>query len=216
VVLTCAMRPASALTPDGPQNLLDAFAVAADPATRGVVAVCAGSVHSAIDVQKIYSYRTDAFDSGDRGPLGYVEEGHVRWVRQAVEWPSVWPVPAVEAVVGQVQWPRVEVVLSHAGADGSVVDALLQDRAGVVPLRGLVAAGTGNGTLHQGLEAALRRAQALGVRVLRTSRCARGHVLGGAEDALPGAGGLSAVKARIALMLALMAPPEPAETALPD
>ena len=65
VVLTCAMRPASAMVPDGPQNLLDACAVALTPGAAGVVAVCAGSVHGAVDVQKQHTYRVDAFSSGD-------------------------------------------------------------------------------------------------------------------------------------------------------
>jgi L-asparaginase len=81
VVLTCAMRPATALAPDGPQNILDAVTVALDPLATGVVAVCAGVVHSARDVQKDHPYRLDAFSSGDAGPLGFVEENAVRWVK---------------------------------------------------------------------------------------------------------------------------------------
>ncbi len=72
VVMTCAMRPATALTPDGPQNLLDAVAVASTRGARGVVAVCAGAIHSALDVRKVHTYRADAFGSGDAGVLGYV------------------------------------------------------------------------------------------------------------------------------------------------
>ena len=67
VVLTCAMRPATALVPDGPQNLSDAVAVALHPEARGVVVVCAGRIHGAIDVAKVHPYRTDPFDSGDAG-----------------------------------------------------------------------------------------------------------------------------------------------------
>ena len=84
VVLTCAMRPSTALVPDGPQNLVDAMQVASEPGARGVVAVCAGQVHSARLVQKVHTYRTDAFDSGDAGPLGLVEAGRLMQRRGAV------------------------------------------------------------------------------------------------------------------------------------
>ncbi len=78
VVLVAAMRPATALSADGPQNLLDAVAVARTPGARGVVAVLAGRVHGAGAVRKVHPYRLDAFSSGDAGPLGVVEEGALR------------------------------------------------------------------------------------------------------------------------------------------
>ncbi len=200
VVLTAAMRPATSSQADGPQNLCDALAVAAHPGARGVLAVCGGVVHSALDVQKLYTYRLDAFCSGDAGPVGYVEEGNLRLVRN-------WPVAgvkyaqaAIDFIASGKAWPRVEIVLSHAGAGGAMVRALVADG-----VQGLVLAGTGNGTLHHELEAAARQAQAGGAAVLRCTRCALGHVLaGGQTGALPHAGALTPVKARIALMLELM------------
>ncbi|TAM41162.1 MAG: asparaginase, partial [Burkholderiaceae bacterium] len=71
-------------------------------------------------------------------------------------------------------------------------------------VQGLVVAATGNGTLHHDLEAALLVAQGAGVKVVRASRCPNGRVLGQPGDAMADSRGLSAVKARIALMLALM------------
>ena len=53
VVLACAMRPATALSPDGPQNIVDAVAVVRTPGARGVSAVCAGVLHAAADVRKV-------------------------------------------------------------------------------------------------------------------------------------------------------------------
>ncbi len=201
VVLTCAMRPATAQAPDGPRNLADAIAVAATPGVQGVLAVCAGSVHAAREVSKEHPSRLDAFTSGDAGPLGVVEAGHLRRLRA---WPAApASTPAAErmaqAVAQAVRWPRVEIVLNHAGATGALVQALLAQG-----VDGIVAAGTGNGTLSDSLQAALRQARERGVAVVRATRCARGEVLPHAGDLLPDSGGLSPVKARIALMLDLL------------
>lgn len=190
VVLTGAMRPATSAQADGPTNLRDALAVAACGA-QGVCVVFAGEVHAAPDVYKAHTYRVDAFSSGDAGPFGVIEESRLRLVRD-------WP-PARGAALPAGEWPRVEIVLNYAGASGTLVDTLV--RQGV---QGIVAAGTGNGTLHRDLEAALLRAQAAGVKVVRSTRCAGGAVTGHAGDRLPHAGALSPVKARVALMLELM------------
>jgi L-asparaginase len=207
VVLTSAMRPATALTPDGPQNVRDAVAVAASPRARGVVAVCAGKVHSAFDVQKVHTYRVDAFDSGDAGPVAYVEEGALRELRS---WPASPPEPArlcFELMRQATRWPRVEILMSHAEARGSIIDALiLEQQAGAAePVQGLVLAATGNGTLHEALEAAALRAQAAGVEVVRATRCLQGRILSAPSATLRDAGALTPVKARIALVLELMA-----------
>jgi L-asparaginase len=204
VVLTCAMRPASSLSPDGPQNMLDAVVVASTQGARGVLVVCAGRVHSAKDVQKVHTYARDAFDSGEAGPVAVVEEGVVRLLHS-------WPEPPTESAIQLAKlpatdWPRVEIVMNYVGATGATVRALCAPAPGEAPVRGLVIAGTGNGTLHADLEAALRQVQAQGVRVLRASRCSYGRVIPGAGvDLLPHSDGLSPVKARVALMLALIA-----------
>ena len=142
-------------------------------------------------------YRVDAFSSGDAGPVAYVEEGRLRQLRA---WPQAAAARALPALPDPAQWPRVEIVLSHAGATGGLVQARVRDG-----VRGLVVAGTGNGTLHETLEAALLAAREQGVAVRRTSRCLQGRVLPHAGDRLPAAEGLTPVKARIALLLELMA-----------
>ncbi len=197
VVLSCAMRPATALMPDGPQNLLDAVAVTRHEGASGVVAVCAGVVHGAYDVQKVHPYKPDAFSSGDAGPIAYVEEGRLRLLRN-------WPVSQARkqslAIEKIAHWPRVEIIMSYAGASGAIVEALVAQG-----VEGLVVAATGNGTLHHALEAALLKAQATGIRVLRATRCANGRVLAKPGDAIADSRGLTPVKARIWLMLALLA-----------
>ena len=103
-------------------------------------------------------------------------------------------------VLACTQWPRVELVQNHAAADGRLVRAMMAHDAP----QGWVVAGTGNGTLHQDLEAALLDAQKQGAQVLRASRCAQGGVQSRDADALPHAGGLTAVQARVALLLHLL------------
>ena len=193
VVLTAAMLPSTALSADGPRNLYDALRVASEPqaAGRGVLCVLHGRVHGARDVSKVHAPRVDAFDSGARGPLGMVDGDGVRFTR-------VDPA-AVQPPLGLPQrWPRVEMLASHAGADGAVVRALLaSQRTGALepPLAGLVVAATAGGTVHARLLEALAEAQAAGVVVRVAPR--HGAVEGGHDD------GLNAVKLRVRLLLEL-------------
>jgi L-asparaginase len=208
VVLTCAMRPATALVPDGPQNLLDALAVAQHPDAAGVVVVCAGLVHSGLDVAKVHTYQPNAFDSGDAGPLARVEEGQLRIFRP---WPSAvdsapFDAQMCQRVLDAAELPRVVLLSSHADGDGLLVQALLAFGAQhpQQAVRGIVVAGTGNATVHERLEAALLLAQQQGVRIWRSSRCARGPVLTHTGQALTESSDLSPVKARLALALSLL------------
>ncbi len=199
VVFTAAMRPATALMPDGPQNLCDAVGVARIDGACGVVVVLAGSVHSALDVRKIHSYRVDAFGSGEAGLLGRVEEGCLRKFR---EWPNGVAIGLARLPDDPEAWPGVEVITGHAGSSGALVQAALA--SGV---RGLIVAGPGNGSVHHALDAALRVAQARGVLVWRCSRCLDGPVFIEPDVPFPSAGPLTPLQARIELMLQLMVPP---------
>lgn len=198
VVLTAAMRPASSLSPDGPQNLLDAVTVAQTSGALGVVVCFGGQVHRADRVRKVHSYRVEAFDSPD-GVQAWVEAGAVRllqpWCR-----PLGWGTQRLPT--DAISWPRVSVLWNAVGEDGALV-ALLEESARREGRRlGLVAAGTGNGTLSSDLERALLDAQARGVAVLRATRCAAGPVIGG--GGLRNAGALSVPQARVALLLELL------------
>ena len=194
VVLVAAMRPATALSADGPQNLLDALAVARTTGARGVLAVLAGRVHAAGDLRKVHPHRLDAFDSGDAGPLGVVEAGRLRRFR---EWPAGSALGLGVLDQDPTLWPWVEIVTSHGGARAEAVAALCA--AGV---QGLVVAGTGNGTVHQSLALALDQAMAAGLPVWRCTRCAGGVLVG--SDAGPAAA-MSPWQARLDLQLHLLA-----------
>jgi len=202
VVLTCAMRPPTALLADGAQNLRDATVVAACGARAGVWVVAAGEVHAAARVQKVHPHRLHALRSLETGVAARVEEGRVRWLLPPAA--TTTPAPgraALHRLLALPALPWVEIVFSGALARGEGVHALVA--AGV---RGLVLAGSGNATVHQALETALLRAQAQGVWVWRTTRCAEGLPVApahpGGQALLPLAA-LPPATARIAMMLAL-------------
>ena len=205
VVLTAAMYPATSPDADGPGNLRDAVRVVQESARRGlggVVAVMHGRVWSAIDVRKAHSHALDAFDGGGASPLVALAQDD----RSEAVWPSAWP------ACGRFGWgylevnpPRVEIVCSHADADGWLVRAMLAHaQTSERPLRGIVAAGTGHGTLHEGLAQALREATQQGITVWRSSRVARGGVLAREGDEWPAVPHLTAAQARVALTLSLL------------
>jgi L-asparaginase len=200
VVLTCAMRPANATDADGPANLQDALLVAAHSDLHGVLVACGGSVHAGHRVQKIQSHDLKPFVSLD-GPLMRLVAGKFHFLRPAPSAQYPWPMPTVKEVLQTEDWPRVELVLNHAGAQGENVRDMLQSSR---PPKGLVVVGTGNGTVHQGLEKALKVAQSKGVRVIRTTRCALGQVEALPEDVLPSVPDMTAVQARVGLQLALL------------
>jgi L-asparaginase len=183
VALTCAMRAANAPDADGPANLQQALAWVQLPQAQGVAVVASGEVHGGATVQKLHSQQLNPFASDP--------------MRAALQ-----PVPTVAQVLACTAWPRVEVVMNHAGADGRLVRAAM---AQADAPQGWVVAGTGNGTVHQDLQAALLDAQAQSATVWRSSRCAWGGVQSREGDVFPHAGLLSVAQARVALVLALIA-----------
>ncbi|MBB3192944.1 asparaginase [Roseateles terrae] len=194
VVLTAAMRPATALQADGPQNLLDAVSLAQTAGAQGVVAVVAGQVLHGLEIRKTHTYRLDAFQPGpDTGLLGVMEEGVVRQFR---DWPTGEALGATLLPEAADAWPWVEVLASHGGARAQAVQAWQQ--AG---LKGLVLACTGNGTIHQALAAPLEALRQAGVPVWRTTRCAQGRIVGAADEA---AASLTPWAARVELTLQLL------------
>ncbi len=214
VVLTGAMRPATAQSPDGPDNLRQALLVAQQANARGVTVLMAGELHAAGAVHKVHPTRVDAFTSGEAGGLARVAQGalQARDGSDAVLWP-VSPLSVSKTLPLPVHWPSVMLWPSHAGVDAAVTAALV-DAACAAGVQGIVVAATGNGTAHHVLHDAMLTAQARGVVVGVSTRCELAGAGSGAggEAWAPLADGLVGValhpspqKARIDLMLRLMA-----------
>lgn len=209
VVLAASMRPASALSADGPLNLLNAVRVAADPGSRGrgVLVVLNDTVHGARDVTKTATYRVQTFQGRDLGALGYADaDGRVVFYHRAARRHTTdteFDVRSFETL------PRVDVVVSYVGADGTLIDAAVAAGA-----RGIVSAGTGAGRPTPLEDEALTRAHERGVVVCQSTRVGSGRVVRAPALVRRGfvaSDNLVPWKARLLLSLALACTRDPAE-----
>lgn len=203
VVLVGAMRPATALSADGPMNLYNAVAVAASPEARGMgVLVCLNDeVHGAREVTKVATSTLDAFRTPALGALGWVQSGRVWLYREPARRHTT---RSELGVSGLEELPRVEIVLAHGGMTPESVEALAGPG-----VRGVVWAGTGNGSVPELVRPVLRAIRARGVVIVRSSRTGSGIVARNGEISddeydLVAGDNLTPQKARILLMLALL------------
>lgn len=201
IVLTGAMRPATAMSADGPMNLLDAVCVAAcgKAVGMGVLVVMDGAIHAARDVTKTHTIGFGAFETPGLGCLGHVSEKRTDFYRVPLRRHTMH---SEFDVSGLAALPYVKIIYGHAGDDGILVEAAVGAGA-----KGIVYAGTGNGSVHREAEKALAEASARGVVVVRSSHVGGGAVLS-AEKSYEAAGfvegdTLNPQKARVLLQLAL-------------
>ena len=203
IVVTGAMRSASAAGYDGPANLTASVGVAASAeagrADLGTVVVLDGRIEAADDVTKTHASAFDTFRALNRGPLGRVVDGRV--VLEGERGPR-------RHVVSTRAAERVFLVTATVATDGTPIAALHAAGAD-----GFVVAATGAGNTAADLLEAAESAIAAGLPVVLTTRCPIGAASAG--YAFPGggatwlragamlAGHLGGPKARIALALGL-------------
>ncbi|HEX2287062.1 MAG TPA: asparaginase, partial [Mycobacterium sp.] len=141
VVLTGAQRAADVADTDGPRNLSDAVAVAADPAARGhgVMVVFDGTVLAARGVRKSHTVDLGAFRN-PAGTSGVVYSGAVKLHSVPIR-PTALARPGAE-----LDAVRVDIVAAYPGGDDRLLQAAVKAGAG-----GIVLAGTGVGNAPSGL-----------------------------------------------------------------
>ncbi|WP_394063333.1 asparaginase [Alcaligenes sp. WGS1538] len=202
VVLTAAMRPASALSADGPLNLHNAVLAACAPQAQGqgVLVLLNDQIHSARFLSKQHTTQTSAFGSPDAGPLGLVAAGQARFAMRCL---LPHTLDSRFDVRGLAALPRVQVFYDHPDTLAELYRSAAQNG-----VRGIVVAATGNGSLTPGALEGVSRAHRLGVACVRASRIHAGPVTDSAYDQdhhTIAAHWLPAQKARILLMLGLAA-----------
>jgi L-asparaginase len=203
IVLTAAMRPATALSADGPLNFFNAVAVAAneDAAGRGVLVVINDWIHGASSLTKTSTTAVQTFMSPLSGLIGTAAYGRVEFQRAPI---GRHTAESEFSLDGVTTLPRVDIIMAHENMDGALIDASVAAGA-----KGIVIAGVGNGNLTQGAVSALAAHAKRGIVCVRASRVAVGRVERNVElddDKLGFVASLdkNPQKARVLLRLALL------------
>lgn len=192
VVIVGAMRPFTAVSRDGPFNLLNAVRVAADPNAKGygVMIMLNDEINAARDTTKTNTYRVETFVARDLGPIGYADSDRIVFYRK----PIYRHTTKSEFDVSNLKdLPRVDVTYGYQESDGTAINAFVKAGA-----KGIV--------LTDNNEEAIKRGQKKGVIFVRSDRKGAGRVLESAKQAeknIVTSDNLPPHKARILLRLAL-------------
>jgi L-asparaginase len=205
VVLVGSMRPSTAISADGPLNLYDGVAVAADPNARGrgVLVVMNDWIQGAHSLTKTSTTAVQTFNSPVRGIVGVSAYGKNDYYNS----PSWKHTSASEFDVSNVTTlPRVDILYAYADMSPALIDASVASGA-----KGIIIAGVGNGNMNKASLEAAGRAVKKGVVVVRSSRVVTGLVgrnveVNDDEMGFVASDELNPQKSRILVMLALLQP----------
>jgi len=171
VVMVGSMRPSTAVSADGPLNLYNAVAVAADSNAkgRGVLVVMNDEIHAAHSLTKMSTTAVETFMSPKRGIVGIIHYGKADYYNN----PTWKHTKGSEFDISNVtKLPRVDIIFADLDMSPEVITTDVA--AGGV--KGLVIAGVGNGNMNKGSVDAAGAAVKKGVVVVRSSRVPTGVV----------------------------------------
>ena len=208
VVLTAAMRPATALSADGPLNFYNAVGVAGNKEAnaRGVMVVANDWIHGAASLTKTSTTAVQTFLSPLSGLMGVVSYGNVEWYRGPVGRHTVSSEFDVDA---NTVLPRVDIVMAYENMDGAMIDA-----AAAAGSKGIVIAGVGNGNMTKPALETLEKQAKSGIVSVRSSRVTTGEIGRNVEVDDNKMGFVAALehnpqKSRVLLRLALLKTQDP-------
>ena len=198
IVIVGSMRPATAISADGPLNLLEAVRLAAAPKAGeyGVLQCMNGTICAARYVLKGDTSHVQAFSDGQLGCLGFMHDGKPVFYQKPLRkhtFDSEWTLHQGTAL------PEVWILYCHIGMSTELITAAR--KAGV---KGLVLVGMGHGSLPKYILPEVQQAEEEGMVVVRATRATGGVVSPVAMwEGTAAADNLSAQKARLLLQLAL-------------
>ncbi|MFC1770893.1 type II asparaginase [Candidatus Margulisiibacteriota bacterium] len=203
IVFVGSMRPATALSADGPLNLYNAVVLASNDksAGKGVLVSLNDDILSAREATKTHTTSIDAFRNRDFGVLGYIIGKDVQFYQQSTRRHTYQSEFNIEEIKEEL--PKVDIVYGYANNNGFMIEAAVKKQA-----KGIIHAGTGNGNIFPLTFKALIDARKKDILVVRSSRgnagiVTRGTEVDDAKHSFITADTLNPQKARILLMLAL-------------
>lgn len=200
VIITGAMRPATATSADGPFNLYQAICLAINDESydQGVLALFSNTIYSGRDIQKVNNFKIDAFDQKSLGCLGYMQDNKAYYYTKTNKKHTIYSI-----FNGRIDTlPDVAIVYFYTGASSDILYYLAKEN------KGIVIAGSGSGNYSQEWLAAIEDLSKQGIVFVRSSRISQGivydnDVFDPHQLCIP-ANTLSPQKARVLLMLSLL------------
>lgn len=208
VVIVGSMRPATAISADGPLNLYNAVKIAAskDAMNKGVLISLNDRIGSARYITKTNTTMTDTFQSEEQGYLGAIAGNKIFFYNEPTRKHTIKSVFDVSKLD---KLPQVDIIYSYQNDSRYFYDASVKAGA-----KGIIIAGEGNGltsdTAFEGAKDAVKK----GVIITRSSRVGNGIVTREKiddENNFVTADSLNPQKARILTMLALTKTDDPKE-----
>lgn len=206
VVVVGAMRPATAISADGPMNLYNAVKLAANPSAKkkGVMVSFNDRIGAARYITKTHTTAVDTFKSVEQGYLGGFAGENLYFssvLNKKHTTQTAFDISKIEKL------PQVDILYSHQNEGKYLYDAAVEAGA-----KGIVVAGSGNGSMSKTAMEGAKEAVKDGAAVVRSTRVGSGivtHKASDDTDGLVSADSLNPQKARILLMLTLTKTSDP-------
>jgi L-asparaginase len=202
VVVTAAMRPASAMGADGPMNLFNSVALAASESARdrGVLLVMNERILSSRYAIKVSTDKLDAFQALEQGSLGAFVNGRPHFFYEAarpIGHYNFSPTNILEAE----KLPRIDILMGHLGAGSDLFKSAI-DNSTNQGAKAVVLAGSGNGYWpSEAMNRILELADIYDVMILKSRHSPAGFVDG--RDGIS-CGFLGPAQCRVIVQLCLL------------
>ena len=211
VVMTGSMRPAGAISADGPLHILQAVQLARseEAVGKGVLVTLNGYIDGAREVTKQNTTDVATFGNRTFGHMGVMQDGQAHFYQASLRQHTMatdFSVADLEAYMANHEapsednpLPSVAMLMCYAGIESALVQAVLNTQPA-----GFVLGGLGHGTIPKQV---IAETENLSIPVVRASRTGSGIVSAVPSDEERGylvSDSLSPQKARILLMLALV------------